>query len=377
MEFRNIKSDAPYLHRGGDETNTRYLIGEKLSKTGYIIVGENNRRLICHERDAKNLDEDDKYEEKILFSNFINSSIQGDIEKECRALINSLDYLNIDSLEVEPHFPSYLVENLKSENFDIHIKRYNPVTKSRESKNKEEINLIKALQSQCEEAMQEVRKSLLDADIDQTGNLRLDGDALTSKILKERIKSSISISVTWPRGLIASHGIQTAKPHHFGEGTLQEGEPIVVDIFPKAEHGYFADMTRTFVKGNPPQEILDMHSAISESMEKALEIVEEGVDKSDVHNKVCEVLEEKGYETGRDSEEGFIHSTGHGVGLDIHENPNLDNQSGELVKNSLITVEPGLYIKQIGGVRCEDIVRVTEEGYENFNNMTRNLQVIE
>lgn len=372
VESNNIESETPYLHRGGDETDTRYLLGEKLSKTGYIIVGEDKRRVICHERDAGNLDE-----ENYPFSEFTDSSIQGDIGKECKALVKFLSYLDIKSLEVEPHFPSYVTKILKSQNFDVHIKEYNPVTKARESKNEKEINLINELQSQCEEAMQEVRKSLSRADIDETGILHLEGEPLTSERLREEIKSSISIEVTWPSGLIASHGVQTAEPHHFGEGALQEGEPIVVDIFPKAKHGYFADMTRTFVKGNPPQEISDMHSAISESMEEALNIIKKGTDKSDIHSKVCEVLEEKGYETGRNAENGFIHSTGHGVGLDIHESPSLDKKSGELVEDSVITVEPGLYIKDVGGVRCEDIVRVTKEGYESFNNMPRNLQVIE
>ncbi len=159
---------------------------------------------------------------------------------------------------------------------------------------------------------------------------------------------------------ICSTGRLSADPHELGHGEIEDH--LVVDVFPRSlEHLYHSDFTRTvFVNRNP--ELEDMYSAVIDAQEEAIKMIREGVDGREVHEKVKEVLEERGYRTANG--EGFIHSTGHGIGLEIHEEPRLGEQSVTLKSGMVVTVEPGLYYKDVGGVRVEDTVLVTRSGCE-------------
>jgi Xaa-Pro aminopeptidase len=173
-------------------------------------------------------------------------------------------------------------------------------------------------------------------------------------------------------------GRGSADPHWQGEGELRAGEPIVIDFVPRSKkERYYSDMTRTVVRGTPSDEIKDMYSAVREAQQAAIKRIKAGITGNEVHNIVCDVLEARGYETARGKTgvftEGFIHSTGHGVGLDIHEGPNLSESGKELKEGSVVTVEPGLYYKRTGGVRLEDVVVVTASGCKNLTMFGKNL----
>ncbi len=159
---------------------------------------------------------------------------------------------------------------------------------------------------------------------------------------------------------ICSSGKLSADPHELGKGKIEDH--LVVDVFPKSlEHLYHSDFTRTiFVSKNP--ELEDMYSAVVDAQEEALKMIKDGVNGREVHEKVKEVLEDRGYRT--ENGEGFIHSTGHGIGLEIHEEPRLSEQSVTLKRGMVVTVEPGLYYRKIGGVRVEDTVVVRKSGCE-------------
>jgi Xaa-Pro aminopeptidase len=137
-------------------------------------------------------------------------------------------------------------------------------------------------------------------------------------------------------------------------------------------------MTRTFVKGTPSDEIADWYELTQEAKRAAFDALEPGATGADVHDAVCDVYEDAGHPTLRSDERtetGFIHSTGHGVGLDIHEGPSLSPRGDELEPGHVVTVEPGLYDPEVGGVRIEDIAVVTEDGYENLTDYPEELVV--
>ena len=178
---------------------------------------------------------------------------------------------------------------------------------------------------------------------------------------------------------IVACGADGADPHDRGSGPLDAEESIVVDIFPRdKETGYHADMTRTFLKGEASEELRERYEITREAHGAALDAVEAGATGADVHDAVCDVYEEAGYATLRDdpsTETGFIHGTGHGIGLDVHELPRLNPTGGELEAGQVITIEPGLYDPDVGGIRIEDLVVVTEDGYENLTDYPKGLEL--
>lgn len=101
------------------------------------------------------------------------------------------------------------------------------------------------------------------------------------------------------------------------------------------------------------------------------------IDGSKVHQAVQQTMESKGFRTGyrNGRPEGFIHSTGHGLGLDIHEPPRISRLPEILKKGTVVTVEPGLYYEKIGGIRIEDVVYVTEKGCEVLTKLPRQFEV--
>jgi Xaa-Pro aminopeptidase len=124
------------------------------------------------------------------------------------------------------------------------------------------------------------------------------------------------------------------------------------------------------VVGEPADRAREFYDLTEAAFEAALEATEAGVPASAVHGAACDVYEEAGYPTLRSdpgTETGFIHSTGHGIGLDVHEGPSVSHRSDEpLEAGHVVTIEPGLYDPAVGGVRIEDAVVVTDDGYRNL-----------
>lgn len=252
----------------------------------------------------------------------------------------------------------------------------------RRSKDEEELGHLRAAQSMTEEVMREVCELIFASEADGSGTLMHDGDALTS----ERVISMIDIAflergATTPHGSIVACGPIGADCHHRGEGELRTGQPIIIDIFPHVRAtGYNGDCTRTIVHGQIPEEVARMHAAVLEAKQAAENVCRAGVSGEDVHLAAIEVIKAHGYDAGlpeEDAPESFcsmVHGTGHGIGLDVHEPPLLDMKGPELVVGDVLTIEPGLYCKAIGGLRIEDMVAVTEDGCENFNALPMGLQ---
>lgn len=244
----------------------------------------------------------------------------------------------------------------------------------RRAKTPEEVAHVEKAQRAVEEACEHAVGVLREAEVDGNGALLWRGEALTSETLRSEINVELLRRNCLGDGTIAASGSQAADPHERGSGPLKAGEAIILDIFPKdLSSRYYADMTRTFVKGEPGEELRRMYDAVLESQEVALDMIGPGVDGKDVHEKVSQVLHDAGYKTQvHDREEGkpltvgFFHGTGHGVGLEIHEAPRLGVTGQKLIPGDIVSVEPGLYYPEIGGVRIEDLVLVTEDGSRNL-----------
>jgi len=203
--------------------------------------------------------------------------------------------------------------------------------------------------------------------------LREGGQVTCENLRSEAMRTFTEAAMAVPDILIVSHGAQSAVGHEPGYGEIQPGEPIVVDLYPQdPESGCYTDMTRTFCLGEPDEELARYHILVREALERAYEVIKPGVTGAEAHRVVCEFFQEHGFPTqltktpGQVLDEGFFHSLGHGVGLEVHEQPALGRTGVEIVAGDVLAVEPGLYRKGFGGCRLEDTVLVTESGIERF-----------
>ena len=253
----------------------------------------------------------------------------------------------------------------------------------RRAKTEEEISHIQKTQEAVEAACAHAVEILEEAEIGDDGTLKWRGETLTSEILRGEIDVELLRRGCSADGTIVAGGSQGADPHERGHGPLKAGESIIVDIFPvDLSTRYYSDMTRTFVKGEPDEDLQNMYDPVLASQEAALSMVKAGVNGKDIHNKVAEVMHEAGYKTnvhdqeeGKPLTEGFFHGTGHGVGLEIHEAPRVSVANEEIIPGDVVTIEPGVYDPEVGGVRIEDIVIVTEGGCRNLTRFPKQFVV--
>ncbi len=189
---------------------------------------------------------------------------------------------------------------------------------------------------------------------------------LTSETLRFHLETAIRAEGGNPQDTIVAGGDQACDPHERGSGPLHAHELIIIDIFPRViKTGYFGDMTRTYLKGRPREVQRRMVATVREAQKLATKAVRAGVDGRLVHTAVTQCFTDAGYETkhGKNGSVGFFHGTGHGLGLAVHEAGRISPAVAyPLKKDSVLTVEPGLYYPGLGGCRWEDVVQVTATG---------------
>ena len=303
----------------------------------------------------------------------------GETEGTHRLYAEFLESYDVKSVATPTAFPLGAADGLREQGIDVEPDDEDTIGRIRATKTDEEIEWMRESQRANEKAMATAERMLRDAEPDVDGVLHHDGEVLTSERVRQEIEVSLIRNECALAETIVAGGAQAADPHERGSGPLYEAEPVIIDIFPHSkETGYFADMTRTFCVGEPSETVREWYDLTEEAMDAAFEVLEAGVSGSVVHDAVCDVYEDAGWPTLRadeSTETGFIHSTGHGVGLDIHEYPRLSTADNELEAGQVVTIEPGLYDPEHGGVRIEDIVVVREGGYENLTSYGRELVV--
>jgi Xaa-Pro aminopeptidase len=250
----------------------------------------------------------------------------------------------------------------------------------RRSKTEAEIAGVRRAQRAAEAGMT-AAAAMLRAAQANGGGLTLDGEPLTCERIKVAISQAFTEHNCSADDFIVARGPQGASGHDMGSGPIAPGESVVIDLWPKdRESACYADMTRTFVVGEPDEEIVEWHRLCKEALDRTIEPIEPGVKGRALFDIACDIFEEHGQKTQRTKEpgkpldEGFYHSLGHGVGLEVHEAPYLGLVGHhELVPGDVVTIEPGLYRQGFGGVRLEDLVLVTEDGYENLTDFPYDL----
>jgi Xaa-Pro aminopeptidase len=288
-------------------------------------------------------------------------------------VVRSVRAIGVERAVVPDSFPVLTADRLRAAGVELVPDRAT-FTDRRRSKSPVELAGIRRAQAAAEAGMAAVRDLLRQAAVGGDGLLESESRPLTSEVLQTAVSAAFLENGASADVFVVSHGPQTAIGHHLGEGQLRAGESIIVDLWPRdTESACFADMSRTFVVGDPPAELAEWHRLCREWHEVALAAIRPGVTARSVYDAVCDQVEAAGFPTqrtkveGKPLEEGFLYALGHGVGLEVHEEPILGILGNTpLVAGDVLAVEPGLYRPNAYGVRIEDLVLVTEDGYENL-----------
>ncbi len=283
---------------------------------------------------------------------------------------------------VPPNFPVIAADVLREEGLTINP-MFGVVEKARETKDSHEVEEIKAVQAVNEEVTSEAIEVIANSDVGSNKTLLINGEPLTVGKIKSFFGRKLLENGCLPEeDIIVACGTKASDPHYVGEleDKLKADQPIILDSYPRSiQKRYWTDMTRTVVKGRASDKLKKMFDAVSEAKNASFDAIQAGAVGSQVYDVCCDALEKAGYETtrgGKKITKGMTHSLGHGVGLQIHESPRMSElYTSPLKAYSIVTVEPGLYDPQIGGVRLEDIIEVTKSGYNNLTKMETQLEI--
>jgi Xaa-Pro aminopeptidase len=317
--------------------------------------------------------------EEFGFDELIRSGMPRD-DIALEMLLRACRKIGVTSAAVPTTFPLGIADHLRANGIDLAVDR-KLFEDRRRVKNDAELAGIRRALRAAEAGMDAARELLRRAET-RNGGLVVDGQPLTCERLKVAVGQAFTKHDAGAEEMVVSHGPQTAVGHDMGSGPIAPDEPVVLDLFPRdRESACFADMTRTFVVGTPPPELVEYHRLTLEALKRALAGVRAGVVGNDLHVQTCEIFHEHGYPTQLSKEpgtvlaDGFYHGLGHGVGLEVHEKPSLSvTREDPLVAGDVITLEPGLYRQGFGGCRLEDLVLVTEDGGENLTEYPYDLQ---
>ena len=247
------------------------------------------------------------------------------------------------------------------------------VTDRRQKTHKEIEGLVKA-QHITEVVMQILCERVANCEVNSDGFLIHDHHELTC----ERLRSMAAIEFM-QRGFSMGHGAicatapHVADCHHPGEGKLKTGVPVIIDLFPRDDSTrLWGDCTRTVVNGEPSDTVKAMHKAVLDAKAASTALLRVGSTGDAVHKAAENRLLSHGYPISRGeitNQPSIQHGTGHGIGLDVHEPILLDHGGGQLLEGEVFTIEPGLYGREDGGVRVEDMLVVTQSEPRNLNQL--------
>ncbi len=283
----------------------------------------------------------------------------------------------VDAVRVPAKFPFGTAEVFRRARIRVRATD-GPFFPERLVKREDELRAIATAQSATERAVEAALQVLRDAR-SRGGYLVRGGERVTSESLKAVIDVALMREGCIAKHTIVASGEQCVDPHDTGSGPVRPNTSIIFDVFPRhAASGYFADMSRTVVRGKASAELRELYSLVQAGQQYGFDHIRAGVNGHDVHRGIQRLFDDAGWKTGPSKDgrmQGFFHGTGHGVGLDIHEPPGLGARDDTIPAGSVVTVEPGLYYPGIGGVRLEDMVLVGADGCANLTRFPKHLEL--
>lgn len=310
----------------------------------------------------------------------VEKSVQGGKKKKpayARVVAAWLKAHDARAVLVPEDFPIGLARVLKKEKIRLKPAR-GAFWPERERKSTAEVKLVEGGIRIAEAGISRAIEVLRAATIRKDGVLMTGRRVLTSELLRMEIETTIVRAGGESRGdSIVAGGGQACDPHARGHGPLRSSELIILDVFPRdARTGYFGDITRTVVRGRATDAQRHLWETCLAGQKMAFDALVPGQRGAIIHEKIKTFFSEQGYPTEiRDGRwQGFFHGTGHGLGLEIHESPRFGATT--FVPGQVLTVEPGLYIPGLGGVRHEDVIVVTAKGHRVLTKLPKPFEIL-
>jgi len=301
-------------------------------------------------------------------------------ELTAQLALRAVGSLGMKRATVPETFPVWLADRLRADGVELGVDQ-DLFDDRRRAKTEAQLAGMRRAQRAAEAAMDACRALLRRAEV-RGDELLLDGEPLTVERVKADMNVVFAAHDTTADEYIVAPGAQGAVGHDMGSGPIPPGSPLVVDIWPRDNaSAVYTDMTRTFVVGDVPDDVREWHRLVKEALDSSIAAIRPGADCRAIYDVACDIVEAAGEPTqrtkkaGEPLDDGFFHGLGHGVGLEVHEEPGMGQLSRKrLVPGDVVTVEPGLYRAGYGGVRLEDIVLVTENGADVLTNYPYDLE---
>jgi Xaa-Pro aminopeptidase len=289
----------------------------------------------------------------------------------------ALSHLKVRTAAVPRGFPLGLAMELDELGVRLEVEP-DPFWPEREIKTAAEVRAITVALRAAEAGLAAGIAALQGCRIARDGWLRRDGRRFTAEDLRAAVNTRILAEGCLPSHTVCAPGDQAVDPHEEGHGPIRAHTPVVMDIFPRSERtGYYGDLTRTVVRGRASDALRTVYALVHEGVRLGHRRVEPGADGIAIHREIQDLFAARGYRTGAmdGRMQGFFHGKGHGLGLQIHEPPSISIRGTRLRPGHVVTVEPGLYYLGLGGVRIEDVARVTASGSVNLTRAPKVLEV--
>ena len=374
-----VNDRLPRLIFASSEGSADMLYATKFSvPDAFLFLLQNGRKTIL----LSDLEIDRGRKEAKVDEVIALSSIEHELEKRLktkppidRTIAHFLRKRRVRRVAVPYSFPVGLATDLAKEGVLV-VPIAGLYWNEREFKTEEELKLIQLAIRITEIGLARGIEILRATEIKSGQKLFWAGKPLTSERLRAEIDTAILHAGGVSANTIVAGGDHACDPHDRGSGPLKANSLIILDVFPKhAESGYYGDLTRTVVKGQASEAQRKLWYTVLEAQKLSLRKIRAGGSGADLQEEVSEFFKEKGYPAEiRDGRwVGFFHGLGHGLGLEIHEQPRIAKTAFR--PGQVLTVEPGLYIPGIGGARIEDDGVVTESGFKVLSRFPKQLEV--
>lgn len=364
------------FHAGSDDPDM-YHFSRFHSSDPFIAFSVGKRKYgLAVAMEYGRMEAEGSFDEVLLLSDVRDATVkrfklpEGTVPSDSQVIQHLAKVYGVKEFTIGMRFPAGLAFQLRDAGIRFQVAENGHLLPERLCKTAAEVEALRKGNIASAAGLRAVVDVLQESTI-RKGIVHHGGRPLTSEKLRDIIAMATMTKGAVSLSTIAAAGDQACDCHNAGSGPIPANQLIVCDIFPRRlEDGYWGDMTRTFLKGKASEAQRRLVQTVKKAHEIGIRASRPGATGGQIQEAVEVFFRKQGYQSVRNSRtpEGFFHAIGHGIGLDVHEGPVVrQNSKQKLKKGMVITIEPGLYYRGLGGCRIEDVVHITADGCEKIS----------